>query len=131
MIYPIQVCLTPRMWFYMKLYYQWYITCLVPFLIPISPMSHWLLLFFWKSCFNLRTSYTELIWCSNGQNAHNCTFYKRWSFIWVSLTYLTFNVFFFEKIPLLSILTTDSYSPCQPKTRKVFNKCPRGIWFTL
>ena len=60
-------------------------------------MSHWLLLFFWKSCFNLRTSYTELIWCSNGQNAHNCTFYKRWSFIWVSLTYLTFNVFFSKK----------------------------------
>ena len=59
----------------------------------IAPES-WAITFFWKSCFNLRTSYTELIWCSNDQNAHNCTFYKRWSFIWVSLTYLTFSVFF-------------------------------------
>ena len=39
-------------------------------------------LFFWKFCFSLRTSYKELICCTNNPNAHICTFYKRWSFIW-------------------------------------------------
>ena len=39
-------------------------------------------LFFWKFCFSLRTSYKELICCTNNPNAHICTFCKRWSFIW-------------------------------------------------
>ena len=39
-------------------------------------------LFFWKFCFNLRTSYKELIFCTNNPNSHICTFCKRWSFIW-------------------------------------------------
>ena len=39
-------------------------------------------LFFRKFCFNLRTSYRELICCTNNPNAHFCTFCKRWSFIW-------------------------------------------------
>ena len=39
-------------------------------------------LFFWRFCFSLRTSYKELIWCTNDPNAHICTFCKRWSFIW-------------------------------------------------
>ena len=30
--------------------------------------------FFWKFCFNLRTSYKELIWCTNDPNAHAPTF---------------------------------------------------------
>ena len=38
--------------------------------------------FFWKFCFSLRTSYKELIWCTNDPNAHIRTFCKRWSFIW-------------------------------------------------
>ena len=38
-------------------------------------------LFFWKFSFSLRTSYKELICCTNNPNAHICTFCKRWSFI--------------------------------------------------
>ena len=38
-------------------------------------------LFFRKIFFNLRTSYRELICCTNKPNAHFCTFCKRWSFI--------------------------------------------------
>ena len=38
--------------------------------------------FFWKFCFSLRTSFKELIWCTNNPNAHIRTFCKRWSFIW-------------------------------------------------
>ena len=37
---------------------------------------------FWKFCFSLRTSYKELIWCTNNPNAHIRTSCKRWSFIW-------------------------------------------------
>ena len=33
-------------------------------------------------CFSLRTSYKELIWCTNYPNVHVRTFCKRWSFIW-------------------------------------------------
>ena len=36
--------------------------------------------FFWKSCFSLRTSYIELISCTNNPNDHICTFCKRWCF---------------------------------------------------
>ena len=39
-------------------------------------------LFFRKFCFSLRTSYKELICCTDNPNAHNCIFCKRWSFIW-------------------------------------------------
>ena len=39
-------------------------------------------LFFWKFCFSLRTSYKELICCTNYPNAYICTFCKCWSFIW-------------------------------------------------
>ena len=39
-------------------------------------------LYFWKFRFSLRTSYNELIWCTNDPNAHICTFGKRWNFIW-------------------------------------------------
>ena len=38
-------------------------------------------LFFWNFCFSLRTSYKELICCTNNPNAHICTFCKCWSFI--------------------------------------------------
>ena len=41
-------------------------------------------LFFWKFCFSLRTSYKELICCTNNPNTHICAFCKRWSFIWRS-----------------------------------------------
>ena len=30
-------------------------------------------LFFWKFCFSWRTSYKELIWCTNNPNVHNHT----------------------------------------------------------
>ena len=36
---------------------------------------------FWKFCFSLRTSYKELICCTNNPNAHICTFCERCSFI--------------------------------------------------
>ena len=39
-------------------------------------------LFFWKFCLRLRTSYNELICCTNKPDAHICTFCKRWNFIW-------------------------------------------------
>ena len=35
-----------------------------------------------KFCFSLRTSYKELIRCTNDPNAHNRSFCRRWSFIW-------------------------------------------------
>ena len=38
-------------------------------------------LFFQKFYFSWRTSYRELIWCTNHSNAHIHTFWKRWSFI--------------------------------------------------
>ena len=37
-------------------------------------------LFFRTFCFSLRTSYKELIWCTNYPNFHIHTFRKRWSF---------------------------------------------------
>ena len=39
-------------------------------------------LFFWKFCFNLRTSYKEFICCTSNPNVHIFTFCKRGSFIW-------------------------------------------------
>ena len=39
-------------------------------------------LFISKFCFSLRTSYKELICCTNNPNIHICNFCKRWSFIW-------------------------------------------------
>ena len=48
--------------------------------------------FFRKFCFSWRTSYKEMIWCTNYPNVHICTFCKRWSFfegaffLWVSLS---------------------------------------------
>ena len=40
-------------------------------------------LFFWKFCFSLRTSYKELISCTNDPNAHIPFFFcKRCNFIW-------------------------------------------------
>ena len=47
--------------------------------IGVSPVTT---LFFWKFCFRLRTSYEELIWCTNDLNAHIPSFCKRWRFIW-------------------------------------------------
>ena len=83
-------------------------------------------LFFWKLCFSSRTSYKELIWCTNDPNVHIHTFRKRWSYIWefesafylwVSLTICSIysvnggpnekNVFVFEK----SI--TENYGYCR------------------
>ena len=48
-------------------------------------------LFFWKICFSFRTSWKELIWCTNDPNVHIRILCKRWSLIlgcfslWVSL----------------------------------------------
>ena len=38
-------------------------------------------LFFWKFCFSLRTSYKELICCTNNPNIRICSFCKRSTFI--------------------------------------------------
>ena len=38
--------------------------------------------YFWKLCFSIRTSYKELIWCTNDTDFHIGTFCKHWSFIW-------------------------------------------------
>ena len=38
-------------------------------------------LFLWKFCFSVKTSYKELIWCTNYLNIHIHNFRKRWSFI--------------------------------------------------
>ena len=38
--------------------------------------------FLWKFCFCLRTSYKELICCTNWPNTHIHTFCKCWSFLW-------------------------------------------------
>ena len=39
-------------------------------------------LFFWKFYICLKTSYKELIWCTNCPNVHINTFCKQWSSIW-------------------------------------------------
>ena len=58
-------------------------------------------LFFRKFCFSLRTSYKELIWCTNYPNAHIRTFCKHWSFIW--------RCFFPVRTLNLMILTKQSF----------------------
>ena len=42
----------------------------------------YLLYFFWKLCFSLRTSSKELTCCTSSRNTHICTFCKCWNFIW-------------------------------------------------
>ena len=49
---------------------------------------------FWKFCFSLRTSYKELIWCTNDPNAYICTFCKHLNFIWRSKSLLQFVILF-------------------------------------
>ena len=51
---------------------------------PITKNGVWPVttLHFWKFCFSLRTSYKEMIWCTNDPNAHIRTFCRRWNFIW-------------------------------------------------
>ena len=39
-------------------------------------------LIFWKFCFSLKTSYKELICCTNNPNVRICSFCKRSTFIW-------------------------------------------------
>ena len=51
-------------------------------------------LIFWKFCFSLRTSYKELIWCTNDPNAYICTFCKHLNFIWRSKSLLQFVILF-------------------------------------
>ena len=63
---------------------------------------------FRKTCFCLRTSYKELIWCNNHPNVHIYTFRKHWSFIWgcffpVSILKQTNSL-------LLGYISTASYS---------------------
>ena len=53
-------------------------------------------LFFWQFCFTFRTSYKELIWCTNYSNVHILTFHKRGLFLkstfflWVSSRFFRF-----------------------------------------
>ena len=37
---------------------------------------------FWKFCFSIRTSYEELVWCTNYPNIHIHPFRKGWRYIW-------------------------------------------------
>ena len=37
---------------------------------------------FWKFCFSIRTSYEELVWCTNYPNIHIHPFHKGWRYIW-------------------------------------------------
>ena len=59
-------------------------------------------LFFWKICFSFRTSWKELIWCTNDPNVHICIFRKRlssilgWFFLWVSLKEIQWKQFSLE-----------------------------------
>ena len=54
---------------------------------------------FWKFCFSLRTSYKELICCTNNPNAHICTFCKRWSLVFDSVfsLWVSLNTYLFSK----------------------------------
>ena len=61
-------------------------------------------LFFWKFCFSLRTSYKELILCTNDLKAHIRTFIKRWSFIWRFF----FSVSILKEFILIEIKELDS-----------------------
>ena len=70
-------------------------------------------LFFWKFCFGLRTSYKELIWCSNDPNDHVRSFCKCWSFMW--------RCFF-----PVSILNFSNMVPCSP-----FSQGKVGQWCCL
>ena len=57
--------------------------------------------FFRKFCFNLRTWYKELIWCTNYLNVKVHTFPKHWSFTWgFFFPVSTHNSFSFQKISL-------------------------------
>ena len=47
-------------------------------------------LFFWKFCFSLRTSYKELIWCTNDPNVHILNFFKHYSFVWQCFFHVSF-----------------------------------------
>ena len=71
-------------------------------------------LFFWRFSFSLRTSYKELIWCTNNSNAQIHTFCKRWSFIW-------------QCCFLVSILKQEVY---WKEKRSLFHVCwPwKGLW---
>ena len=66
--------------------------------------------FFWIFCFSLRTSYNELIRCTNDPNGYIRTFCKRWSFIWwcffpVSiLNNITWNKIYAKKVLLRAVL---------------------------
>ena len=71
----------------------------VPFLVESNSFWPVTTLFFWKSYFSVRTSYKELIWCTNYPNIYIHTFCKRWSFIWGQL-FLVSNLKITEKMHL-------------------------------
>ena len=48
---------------------------------PITKSGVLPTLFFWKICSSFRTSWKELIWCTNDSNVHIRIFPKRWSLI--------------------------------------------------
>ena len=94
-------------------------------------------LFFWKFCFSWRTSYKELIWCTNDPNAHIRTFCKRWSFIWrcffpVSIlpkrfhNHRTFFINIFDR----KLLNLQNISG-QWKVRKASQKTVRKVYSNL
>ena len=64
---------------------------------------------FWKFCFILRTSFKELIWCTNWPNAHIRTFCMRCSLIWRCLFYCEYpwNVFLNELLDVIFEISRD------------------------
>ena len=63
--------------------------------------------FFWKFYFSLRTSYKELIWCTNYPNIHISTFCELWSFIWRCFSPVSIlkdeNIYIFMLIVLIRL----------------------------
>ena len=69
--------------FYTKLPNQKPILKQIECWVQNEPITKNGVLFFWIFFFfSLRTSYKELMWCTNDQYAHILTFCKRWSFTW-------------------------------------------------
>ena len=80
-------------------------------------------LFFWKFCFSLRTSYKELICCTNNPNAHICTFCKRWSSIW--RCFFSVSILKEKKYIITSYVVREAQIGSQSDHKEM----PRILWF--
>ena len=64
--------------------------------------------------FSLRTSYKEMIWCTNDPNAHIHIFCKRWSFIWRCFFPVSIvkRILKWRKTLLISLVNTKCIKRC-------------------